>query len=53
MFHLVHGWANPLGSSGAGDYGAWYTLALAAGATWLGTVLVIDAVISPGGTGLV
>ncbi|MCW2526852.1 MAG: family permease [Pseudonocardiales bacterium] len=51
--NLVHGWANPLGGSGAGDYGAWYTLALAAGATWLGTVLVVDAVISPGGTGLV
>jgi amino acid transporter len=28
-------------------------LALTARATWLGTVLVIDAVISPGGTGLV
>ena len=51
--NLSGGWANPLGGSGAGDYGAWYTIALAVGATWLGTVLIIDAVISPGGTGLV
>jgi amino acid transporter len=51
--NLVSGWGNPLGGTGAGDYGAWYTLALAVGAGWLGTVLIIDAVISPGGTGLV
>ena len=51
--NLVHGWGNPLGGSGAGDYGAWYTLALAVGAGWLGTILIIDAVVSPGGTGLV
>ncbi len=51
--NLSSGWSNPLGGSGASDYGAWYTLALAVGATWLGTVLIIDAVISPGGTGLV
>jgi amino acid transporter len=50
--NLAHGWADPLGGS-ASNYGAWYTLALAVGATWLGTVLIIDAVISPGGTGLV
>lgn len=49
---LAHGWADPLGGT-ASNYGAWYTLALAVGATWLGTVLIIDAVISPGGTGLV
>jgi amino acid transporter len=49
---IAHGWANPLGGD-ASDYGAWYTLALAVGASWLGVVLIIDAVISPGGTGLV
>ncbi len=51
--NIAHGWSNPLGGSGAGDYGAWYTLALAVGAGWLGTILIIDSVISPGGTGLV
>ena len=51
--NLVTGWGNPLGGSGAGDYGAWYTLALAVGAGWLATILIIDAVISPSGTGLV
>ena len=50
--NLVNGWANPLGGSG-GNFGAWYDLALAVGAGWLGTVLIIDAVVSPGGTGLV
>jgi amino acid transporter len=48
--NLVHGWQNPIG---AGDYGPYYTIALAVGAGWLGTVLLIDAVISPAGTGLV
>jgi amino acid transporter len=48
--NLVHGWANPIGKS---DYGPYYTLALAAGAGWLATILLIDAVISPGGTGLI
>jgi amino acid transporter len=47
---LAHGWKNPIG---LGDYGPYYTLALAAGAGWLATVLLIDAVISPAGTGLV
>jgi amino acid transporter len=51
--NLKSGWGNPLGSTGASNYGAWYTIALAVGASWLGTVLIIDAVISPGGTGLV
>ena len=51
--NLAHGWGNPLGATGASNYGAWYTIALAVGASWLGTVLIIDAVISPGGTGLV
>ncbi|HTY73122.1 MAG TPA: APC family permease [Actinomycetes bacterium] len=45
-------WHSPLGTNPS-DYGAWYTLALAVGATWLATILVIDAVISPAGTGIV
>jgi amino acid transporter len=50
--NIANGWDNPLGG-GPSDYGAWYTLALAVGAGWLATVLVIDAVISPAGTGIV
>jgi amino acid transporter len=45
-------WTQPLGQDPS-DYGAWYTLALAVGATWLAVVLIIDAVISPAGTGIV
>jgi amino acid transporter len=48
--NLVHGWSAPIG---AGDFGPFYTLALAAGAGWLATILLIDAVVSPAGTGLV
>jgi len=48
--NLVKGWSSPIG---AGDYGPYYTIALAAGAGWLATILLIDAVISPAGTGLV
>ncbi len=47
---IAHGWANPIG---VGDYGPYYTLAIAAGASWLAYVLIIDGVISPAGTGLV
>src|SRR6202171_3555918 len=50
--NLVAGWAKPLGTDPS-DYGAWYTLALAVGAGWLAKVLIIDAVISPAGTGVV
>ena len=50
--NLVHGWAQPLGTDPS-DYGAWYTVALALGAGWLAKVILIDAVISPGGTGIV
>jgi amino acid transporter len=54
--NLTHGWggagADILGR-GVGDYGAWYTLALAVGAGWLATILIIDAVVSPAGTGIV
>jgi amino acid transporter len=48
--NLAHGWTNPIGK---GDFGPYYTLALAAGAGWLATILLVDAVISPGGTGLI
>lgn len=49
---LDHGWAKPLGSDPSA-YGAWYSLALAVGAVWLAKVLLVDAVISPAGTGVV
>ncbi len=48
--NLVRGWANPVGFA---DYGPYYTLALGAGVGWLGTILIIDAFVSPAGTGLV
>jgi amino acid transporter len=48
--NLVHGWANPIGK---GDFGPYYTIAIAVGASWLATILLVDAVISPGGTGLI
>src|SRR5689334_10932725 len=50
--NIVSGWSKPLGTDPS-DYGAWYTLALAVGAGWLAKVLIIDAVISPAGTGVV
>jgi amino acid transporter len=49
---IAGGWSAPLGNE-IGDYGAWYTLALAIGAGWLAKALLIDAVISPTGTGVV
>jgi amino acid transporter len=48
--NLAHGWANPVGK---GDFGPYATLATAAGAGWLAYLLYADAVVSPGGTGLV
>jgi amino acid transporter len=47
---LVRGWDNPIG---VGDYGPYYTLAVTIGAGWLAKILIIDAFISPAGTGLV
>jgi amino acid transporter len=47
---IAHNWKNPIG---VGDFGPYYTIALAVGAGWLGTILLVDAVISPGGTGLI
>jgi amino acid transporter len=49
---IADNWDRPLGQDPS-DYGAWYTLALAVGATWLAVILIIDAVISPSGTGIV
>ncbi len=45
-----NGWAHPIG---AGDYGPYYTLAVNGSVVWLAVVLIVDAVISPGGTGLI
>ena len=50
--NLVHGWSNPFGNANA-NFGPYYSLATSVGLGWLATVLVIDAIISPGGTGLV
>jgi amino acid transporter len=50
--NVAHNWKSPLGGDPS-DYGAWYTLALAVGAGWLATILIIDSVISPAGTGIV
>lgn len=50
--NIAGGWATPLGTDPS-NYGAWYTLALAIGAGWLAKILLVDAVISPAGTGVV
>ncbi|MGN8026676.1 APC family permease [Microbacterium sp. 22242] len=47
---LANGWANPIGK---GDYGPYYTLAISLGVGWLAVILILDAIISPGGTGLI
>ncbi|HET9993076.1 MAG TPA: APC family permease [Kofleriaceae bacterium] len=49
---IAGGWAKPLGTAPSA-YGAWYTLALALGLGWLADVLLIDAIISPAGTGVI
>ena len=49
--NIANNWDEPLGS--VSNVGAWYTLALAVGAGWLAKVILIDAVISPAGTGIV
>ncbi|BEP11852.1 APC family permease [Acidothermaceae bacterium B102] len=48
--NIAHNWKNPVT---AGDFGPYATIATAAGAGWLATILYIDAFISPAGTGLV
>lgn len=47
---LANNWDNPVK---AGDFGPYATIATAAGAGWLATLLYVDAFISPAGTGLV
>lgn len=49
--NLAHGWAKPI--RGVGAFGPYATLAANAGIGWLATLLIIDAVVSPAGTGLV
>src|ERR1022692_1935132 len=50
--NVARNWLTPFGA-GTGSFGPYYSLATAAGLGWLGTILIIDAVISPAGTGLV
>jgi len=50
--NVAKNWLTPFGA-GTGSFGPYYSLATAAGLGWLGTILIIDAVISPAGTGLV
>jgi amino acid transporter len=47
----VHNWANPI--AGVSAFGPYATLATTAGLGWLSTLLIIDSVVSPAGTGLV
>ncbi len=49
--NLLHGWADPI--KGVGAFGPYATLATTAGLGWLSTLLIIDAVVSPAGTGLI
>jgi amino acid transporter len=49
--NLTHGWAHPI--AGVSAYGPYATLATQAGLGWLSTLLIIDAVVSPAGTGLI
>jgi amino acid transporter len=51
--NVVHTWLHPFGSSGAAALGPYISLTTQAGLGWLATLLTIDAVVSPGGTGLV
>ena len=50
--NIATSWTRPLGADPS-DYGAWYTIALAVGAGWLAKLLIVDAIISPAGTGVV
>src|SRR5580692_6341538 len=47
----VHGWHDPFGT--VNSFGPYYQLATSVGLGWLGIILIIDAVVSPAGTGLV
>ncbi|MGI8571019.1 MAG: APC family permease [Solirubrobacteraceae bacterium] len=48
---VAHSWNDPI--PGAGSFGPYATLATVAGVGWLASILYVDAVISPSGTGLV
>ena len=50
--NIAHGWSAPFGPN-VGTFGPYYELATSVGLGWLGTILIIDAVVSPAGTGLV
>jgi amino acid transporter len=49
---LAHGWTDVTFSGNGAIYGPFAGLATALGLSWLATLLYIDAIISPGGTGL-
>ncbi len=49
--HVAHNWLNPISTTAAA--GPYYALATQAGLGWLATLLLIDAVVSPAGTGLI
>src|ERR1051325_4894107 len=49
---IAAGWTKPLGSDPSA-VGAWYSIALVVGVGWLAKALLVDAVISPAGTGVV
>jgi amino acid transporter len=48
---VAKNWNDPI--PGVGSFGPYASLATAAGVTWLASILYVDAVISPSGTGLV
>ncbi|HTX29106.1 MAG TPA: APC family permease, partial [Streptosporangiaceae bacterium] len=50
--NIAHGWSAPFGAN-VGTFGPYYELATSVGLGWLGVILIIDAVVSPAGTGLV
>ena len=55
--NLLHDWSNPLGLSGddalQAKYGPYYSIFMSLGLVWMAVVIVIDAIISPFGTGLI
>jgi amino acid transporter len=48
---IAHGWTHPI--PGVSAFGPYATLSTSAGLGWLATLLIIDSVVSPAGTGLV
>lgn len=55
--HLATGWSNPLGLSGddlvQAKFGPYYSIFLASGIGFMAVIIIIDAIISPFGTGLI